>query len=70
MLSEAAVTTPSTSSKLSRTKAKRCEFCPGSKDRKLKSACSTSKKDACSDHSKMTVTCTKCKNAYVSGESE
>ena len=70
MLPKTTVATPSKSSQPSQTKAKRFEFCPRSKDRKVKSVCSTYKKHVCSDHSKMTVTCTKCKNADISGESD
>ena len=51
-------------------KLRQKEFCPRSKDRKVKSVCSTCKKHVCSDHSKMTVTCTKCENADISGESD
>ncbi|XP_042856157.1 uncharacterized protein LOC122242824 [Penaeus japonicus] len=69
-LPETAVATPSASSQPSQTKAKRCEFCPRSKDRKVKSTCSTCKKNVCSDHSKMCVTCTECENADNGCESE
>jgi len=61
--------TPITS-QLSQTKAKRCEICPRSKDRKVKSVCCTCKKHVCSQHSKMTVTCIECDNENTSGESE
>ena len=54
----------------SQTKAKRCEICPRSKDRKVKSVCCTCKKHVCSQHSKMTVTCIECDNENISGESE
>ena len=67
MFPEAAV---ATSSQSLQCKAKRCAFCPRSKDQKIKTVCSTCGKHVCSDHSKMTVSCKDCENAATGGESE
>lgn len=67
---EAADATTSTSSQTLQCQAKRCVFCARSKDRKVKTVCSTCGKHVCKDHSKMTVSCIDCENTAVSGESE
>jgi hypothetical protein len=67
LLPEAAVATTSQSLQ---GQAKRCTFCARSKDRKVKTVCSTCGKHVCSDHSKMIVSCTKCENAATGGESD
>lgn len=46
--------------------AKRCVFCVRSRDRKVKTVCTSCGKHACSDHSKVIVSCMECQDSVSS----
>ena len=50
--------------------AKRCAFCDRSRDRKVKTLCTSCGKHVCNDHSKLSVSCTACEGDQSGDESD
>ena len=49
-------------------RAKRCELCERSRDRKVKTVCTTCGKHVCKDHSKLFVQCITCHESASNNE--